>query len=63
MSLLIRSGRVIDPANNVDAVQDLLIEHGKIVRLGRSLEAPADVEVVDEVKTNIWPVYVVRASS
>ena len=47
MSLLLRAGRVIDPANNVDAVQDVLIADGKIERLGRSLEAPAGAEVVD----------------
>src|SRR5215470_12927714 len=47
MGLLLRGGRVIDPANNVDAVQDVLIEHGKITRLGRGLETPAGVEAVD----------------
>lgn len=34
MRLWIRNGRVIDPANNVDAVQDLWIEDGHIVALG-----------------------------
>ena len=47
MRLLLRGGRVIDPANNVDAAQDVLIADGKIERLGRSLEAPAGAEVVD----------------
>ena len=47
MSLLLRDGRVIDPMNNLDAVQDVLIADGKIERLGRSLEAPAGAEVVD----------------
>src|SRR5215470_16914177 len=47
MSLLLRGGRVIDPANNLDAVQDVLIAEGKIERLGRSLEAPAGAEIVD----------------
>src|SRR5947208_16963124 len=47
MSLLLRSGRVIDPANNLDAVQDVLIADGKIERLGRNLSVPADAEVVD----------------
>ena len=47
MSLLLRGGRVIDPANNVDAVQDVLVADGKIERLGRSLETPAGAEVVD----------------
>ena len=47
MSLLLRGGRVVDPANNVDAVQDVLIADGKIERLGRSLEAPGGAEIVD----------------
>ena len=47
MSLLLRQGRVIDPANNVDAVQDVLIADGKIERLGKNLTAPAGAEVVD----------------
>src|SRR5262249_56504382 len=47
MGPLLRGGRVIDPANNLDAVQDVLIAEGKIERLGRSLEAPAGAEIVD----------------
>jgi dihydroorotase len=47
MSLLLRGGRVIDPANGVDGVQDILIADGKIERLGRGLAAPAGVEVVE----------------
>ncbi len=34
MRLLLRSGRVIDPANSVDAVLDVLIEDGRIAALG-----------------------------
>lgn len=34
---LIRNGRVIDPANNVDLIGDLLIRNGKIVEIGVSL--------------------------
>ena len=30
MSLLIQNGRVIDPANSVDAVQDVLIDGDRI---------------------------------
>ncbi|MBI2160539.1 MAG: dihydroorotase [Candidatus Rokubacteria bacterium] len=47
MSLLLKNGRVIDPANSVDAVQDLLIADGKIEKLGKNLAAPAGAEVVD----------------
>lgn len=47
MSLLVRQGRVLDPANSVDAVQDLLIADGKIEKLGKDLAAPAAAKVVD----------------
>lgn len=40
MRILIKGGRVIDPANAVDEILDLLIEDGKIVRLGRSSAGP-----------------------
>ena len=39
MSLLIRNGRVVDPAGGVDQVQDVLIAEGRISRLGRALKA------------------------
>ncbi|MEK7388029.1 MAG: amidohydrolase family protein, partial [candidate division NC10 bacterium] len=47
MSLLLKNGRVIDPANNLDAVQDVLIADGKIEKLGKNLTAPAGAELVD----------------
>src|SRR3989339_2253918 len=31
--LLIKIGRVIDPASNLDAVRDVLVENGKIVKV------------------------------
>lgn len=45
-SILIKHGRVIDPANNIDAILDLLIEEGRIAKIGQSLNAPA-AEVID----------------
>jgi dihydroorotase len=47
MTLLIRGGRIVDPANSVDAVQDLLIEDGKVARLGAKLGAPQSTTVID----------------
>jgi dihydroorotase len=47
VSLLLRGGRVVDPANSVDAVHDLLIQDGKVARLGARLAAPSDATVVD----------------
>jgi dihydroorotase len=34
MNILIKNGRIIDPANNVDEKLDLLVADGKIVKLG-----------------------------
>ncbi len=45
-SILIKNGRIIDPANNIDATLDLLIEDGKIAQIGKSLDAQA-AEVID----------------
>ena len=39
--LLIRGGRVIDPANGVDAVLDLLIRDGRVAALGPALDTDA----------------------
>jgi dihydroorotase len=38
--LLIRKGRVIDPASGRDEIADLLVEEGRLVRIGASLDAP-----------------------
>ena len=38
MNLLIKDGRVIDPANKLDGIMDVLIEKGKIIRLGKGLK-------------------------
>ncbi len=34
MTILIKGGRVIDPSQNLDAVQDVLIENGKVSAVG-----------------------------
>lgn len=44
--ILIRKGRVIDPASGRDEIADLLIEDGKLSRIGASLDAPG-ADIVD----------------
>jgi dihydroorotase len=46
-SLLLAGGRVIDPANQFDAVADVLVLDGKISAVGKNLSAPAGVETFD----------------
>src|SRR5688572_24858239 len=47
MKRLLKGGRVVDPANGVDGMHDVLIDDGRIVRVGRDLpvEGTAVVEV------------------
>src|SRR5215469_7084346 len=46
MTLLIRNGRVIDPASATDRVANILIVDGKIAAVGNDL-VPAGAEVFD----------------
>jgi dihydroorotase len=46
-TLLIKNGRVIDPASGHDAVRDVLIEQGIIVGVGKNLDAKHGAEVFD----------------
>ena len=46
-SLLLTGGRVVDPANNFDAIADVLLLDGKISAIGKKLSAPAGVATLD----------------
>jgi len=43
--ILIKNGRVIDPADKLDAVADIFIESGKISRVARGVKNGADKEI------------------
>ena len=43
---LIKGGRIVDPANDIDVIGDLLIRDGKIAEVGGTIDAP-DAEVFD----------------
>jgi dihydroorotase len=47
MNLVIRNGRVIDPASGTDQVQDVLVKDGKIAGAGKGLKAPNGASVID----------------
>jgi len=40
MKLLLAGGKVIDPSQNLDAPMDILIENGKIAKIGRGIHKP-----------------------
>jgi dihydroorotase len=51
MKRLLRGGRVVDPANGIDGVYDVLIDEGRIARVGKSL--PVDDAAVIEVPAGL----------
>ena len=57
-TLLIRGGRVIDPAASLDAVHDVLIEDAKIARVGPRLTAPTDARVIEAAGKWVCPGFI-----
>ncbi|MGH8750216.1 MAG: dihydroorotase [Burkholderiales bacterium] len=55
MKIHIKNGRVIDPKNGVDAVQDMFIAAGKIQALGRAPEAYHANRVLDAANLIVCP--------
>ena len=45
--LVIKNGRVIDPANNRDEVADVLIDDGKVAEIAQDISPPDDAKVID----------------
>ena len=48
MPYLLKSGRVVDPANSLDALLDVLVgDNGTIAQVGADLQAPAGATLID----------------
>lgn len=45
MKVLIKNGRVIDPANNVDGILDILIENSKISKISKDIKNQVDTTI------------------
>ncbi|MGH7416954.1 MAG: amidohydrolase family protein, partial [Candidatus Rokuibacteriota bacterium] len=58
MSLLIKGGRVVDPAAGTDGVQDVWIVDGRIHKVGKGLKAPAGTETVDATGKVVCPGFI-----
>jgi dihydroorotase len=54
MSLLIRNGRLIDPATNYDGVVDILIEGGMIKKIALKINRSCD-ELIDAANKVVVP--------
>ena len=53
-SLLLTGGRVIDPANRLDSVADVLIVDGKIAAVGQDAGAKAPAERRAHGRAEAW---------
>jgi dihydroorotase len=58
MNLLIKNGRVVDPASGTDAVQDVWVADGRIHKVGKGLKVAAGVEVVDASGKVVCPGFI-----
>lgn len=54
-SMLIRGGRVIDPANRVDAMLDVRLAEGRIVEIAAGLEPASGETVIDASRCLVTP--------
>ena len=57
MKILIKGGRVIDPANKIDKIADVLIEDDKIAKVGANIKDTAD-EVMDVAGKIVCPGFI-----
>jgi dihydroorotase len=58
MGLLIRGGRVVDPATSLDSLLDVRLDGGAIAEIGEHLEASHDDEVLDARETVVAPGFI-----
>ena len=57
MNLIIKNGRVIDPSQNLDEELDILIENGKVTKIGKKINAP-DFKEVDAKGLFVFPGFI-----
>ncbi len=58
MSLLLKNGRVVDPASGVDAVADVSVVDGRIAKVGRGLRAGNGAVVIDAAGKVVCPGFI-----
>ena len=57
MKLLIKNGRVVDPANNIDGKRDVLIDNGKIINIARKINA-LGAEIINAAGKIVCPGFI-----
>lgn len=57
MKLLVKGGRVIDPANDRDEFADILVENGRIARVGKNIRS-RDAQMLDATGKVVCPGFI-----
>ena len=57
MKILIKNGRVINPADSMAKVVDLYIENGKVTEISENIKKPCD-KVIDAHKMWVMPMFI-----
>ena len=57
-TMLIRQGRVIDPAQKLDAIADLLLRDGRVAEVGTKVTKAGDAEVIDAKGAIVTPGFI-----
>ena len=57
MTMLIKGGRVINPATQMDEVSDVFVENGKVAEIGKNLKIKAD-RVIDAEGCYVMPGFI-----
>ncbi len=58
MELLIKSGRLIDPLQNMDQICDILIKNGKIIEISPVIKTNNPVKTINARKKIISPGFI-----
>jgi dihydroorotase len=58
MKLLIKNGRLIDPAAGVDRVMDILVENGKVKEIARAIKKTPGMAVIDAKDKVVAPGFI-----
>ena len=56
--ILIKNGRVVDPANYIDGKKDILIEDGKIKKVADFIVEDEDTKVIDADEKAVMPGFI-----
>ena len=58
MDILIKNGRIIDPANNIDETADLLIQEGRVSKIACNISPGAEMEIIDATGQFVVPGFI-----